>query len=121
MKRTLLITGGACACLLVMMLAATWNLHGAAVTTAVTNDVPDPAPGYRVAIDPDDGGFTEPAPADHPEPAPLSYATDGLVVKDGPTGGQFVDLQGRFQSTFVMKVNEDGAIDIECETDRGEE
>ena len=46
----------------------------------------------------------------------LSQSTEGLVVKDGPAGSKYVDLQGRFQSVAIAKIGSDGKVQSQCVT-----
>jgi hypothetical protein len=79
------------------------------------------AVGYKVEIDPVTGDFAEPAVIPEPSSYPvelqeaLSTSTEGLEVVDAPGGGKMVDLQGRFQHTFVATVGEDGNVTAECD------
>lgn len=82
--------------------------------------------GYRVAIDPSTGLFVQPQPGALASDAlnemygPLSRSSEGLVERDNPiAGGKMVDLQGRFQNTFVATIGNDGRMTIECETTSG--
>jgi hypothetical protein len=44
----------------------------------------------------------------------LSQSAEGLVVKDGPAGSKYVDLQGRFQSVAIAKAGSDGKVQTQC-------
>ena len=44
----------------------------------------------------------------------LSQSAEGLVVKDGPAGSKYVDLQGRFQSVAIANVGSDGQVQTQC-------
>gem|GEM_PF-3874276 len=44
----------------------------------------------------------------------LSRSHKGLEVRPGPRGGIMVDLQGRFQSVSMARVNADGEIEFGC-------
>lgn len=83
---------------------------------------PGSAPGMRVYIDPQTGGFlSEPPPGvTLPELSPaernaLSTSHQGLTETPGtvPGGGVMLDLQGRFQSPLTATVGPDGKLTIE--------
>jgi hypothetical protein len=80
------------------------------------------APGMRVYIDPQTGGFlSEPPPGvTLPELSPgernaLSTSHQGLVETPStvPGGGVGLDLQGRFQSPLTATVGPDGKVTIQ--------
>ena len=50
----------------------------------------------------------------------LSQSAEGLVMKDGPEGSKYIDLQGRFQSVAIAKVGSDGKVQTQCVTNMDE-
>src|SRR3954462_11642005 len=75
--------------------------------------------GQTVAIDKATGKLRQPTP----EEAKILSAgiakmtnrsTDGLVVKHHANGSKSIDLQGRFQSVSVAKMNPNGTVDETC-------
>lgn len=50
----------------------------------------------------------------------LSQSAEGLVVKDGPDGSKYVNLEGRFQSVAIAKVGSDGKVQTQCVTNMNE-
>lgn len=82
--------------------------------------------GYRATIDPTTGTFVEPQASSGQGKVdvnhPLSRSSVGLVERDNLIGGgKMVDLQGRFQNTFVAAVDAEGKMTIECEPSTGEQ
>lgn len=80
------------------------------------------AAGYVVHIDPETGKPTAASPGTVPLVVDaelrnaLSTSSEGLVEVPSPVpgGGMMVDLQGRFQNTFVAAVGESGHIGASC-------
>lgn len=78
--------------------------------------------GYVVHIDPATGRIAEPSPGTVPVTIDgqwadrLSTSSDGLVEEASPVpgGGTMVDLQGRFQNTFVAVVGDSGRVGAAC-------
>jgi hypothetical protein len=128
MKKGLLIVGGVCACLLAVLAVTRSASDDGMAGPAVNADVPEVQSGYSVHIDAATGEFREAAPAtataaevDPAVEAALSRSTEGLVEVDAPGGGKMVDLQGRFQHTYVATMGDDGVLTVECDTDNEEE
>jgi hypothetical protein len=77
--------------------------------------------GQTVAIDKATGKLRQPTPEEAKVLAAgiaklTSRSTDGLVVKHHPNGSKSIDLQGRFQSVSVAKVDANGNVDETCVT-----
>ena len=81
--------------------------------------------GFVVHIDPATGRVAEPSPntipivIDEQWANRLSTSSEGLVEKPSPVpgGGTMVDLQGRFQNTFVAAVDGTGRVGATCISD----
>ncbi len=50
----------------------------------------------------------------------LSQSTEGLTPVQHPDGSESVDLEGRFESLSVTKVNPDGSVSTKCVTSEKE-
>ena len=50
----------------------------------------------------------------------LNQSTEGLNVRQRDNGSLFVDLEGRFMSVAVAKVNADGKVEEKCVSNAGE-
>jgi len=80
-----------------------------------------PFAGQSVAVDRQTGKLRAPTPDEARQLAMalrkyLNRSSQGLTVKIHPNGAQSVDLQGRFQSVSLAKVNEDGSSSQKCVT-----
>ncbi len=77
--------------------------------------------GQTVAIDPQTGKLRPPTPEEVRQLTlglknMLSRSDQGLMVVTHPNGAQSVDLQGRFQSVTLAKINQDGSTSERCVT-----
>lgn len=125
MKRTasaLLIVAG-------VTVAAWWHPWLAAQTPqspANVSTVTAAQAGYRLTVDPNTGEFL-----DEPAPLPvkdlsaslqnaLSTSTDGLAETPGPVDGVKLELQGRFHSTSVARIDGDGKLEAPCLTNKND-
>lgn len=98
-----------------------WEPSGETSRSASTQSVPRAA-GMRVYRDPKTGKFGVPPPSSAARRrAPtlqqaLSRSHEGLeeVYNDGPGGGVFVDLRGRFLAPVVARKGPDGKVSVEC-------
>lgn len=83
---------------------------------------PDPhsstGAGLVIHVDPATGDLIgEPSTIDIPNTVDesLNRSSEGLEQVPAPVGGGvMVDLQGRFQSTYVATIGADGDLDAEC-------
>jgi hypothetical protein len=80
-----------------------------------------PFAGQTVAVDPQTGKLRPPTPDEARQLGMalrnyLNRSSQGLTVKTHPNGAQSVDLQGRFQSVSLAKVNPDGSASEKCVT-----
>ncbi len=80
-----------------------------------------PFAGQTVAIDRQTGKLRPPTPDEARKLAAglknfLSRSDQGLTVVTHPNGTQSVDLQGRFQSVTLAKINRDGSASEKCVT-----
>ena len=50
----------------------------------------------------------------------LSRSAEGLTVVKNQDGSETVDLDGRFQSAFVVRINPDSTLSEMCATSAGE-
>ena len=80
-----------------------------------------PFAGQSVAVDPQTGKLRPPTPEEARQLGMalrkyLSRSSQGLTVKTHPNGAQSVDLQGRFQSVSLAKINPDGSASEKCVT-----
>lgn len=80
-----------------------------------------PFAGQSVAVDPQTGKLRPPTPEEARQLGTalkkyLNRSSQGLTVKTHPNGTQSVDLQGRFQSVSLAKVNADGSASEKCVT-----
>ncbi len=114
MKRALVATGA----ILVVATVGTWMLGGGTNHTEPAEV--NAAPSMVVHIDPATGKVIPPAegatiiPISREMSEGLSRSEEGLVQEKGPTGGYVVDLQGRFQHTQVVTMDEDGNLRTDC-------
>ncbi len=83
--------------------------------------VPATNVGMRVAIDPATGRITQDQLV-NPVTDPLNWSDEGLVQEKSPVSGTMINLQGRYQNTFVASVDESGNVTAECneQTDNSE-
>lgn len=97
--------------------------EGGETAKAPTTDAPvRAAAGYVVHIDPETGEFVAPTQntvsveLDEWMRNALSTSSEGLKVVPSPVpgGGMMVDLQGRFQNTFVAVVDESDHVAATC-------
>ena len=100
---------------------ATCSLSIAQEATKTTQYTNVPFAGQTVAVDPQTGKLRPPTPDEARQLGMalrnyLNRSTQGLVVKTHPNGAQSVDLQGRFQSVSLAKVNPDGTTSEKCVT-----
>ncbi len=77
--------------------------------------------GQTVAIDPQTGKLRPPTPEEVRQLTAglknmLSRSDQGLTVVTHPNGAESVDLQGRFQSVTLAKINQDGSASERCVT-----
>jgi hypothetical protein len=84
-----------------------------------------PFAGQSVAIDRQTGKLRPPTPDEARQLGAalknyLNRSSQGLVVKTHPNGMQSVDLQGRFQSVSLAKINPDGSTSERCVTNMRE-
>lgn len=84
-----------------------------------------PFAGQSVAIDRQTGKLRPPTPEEARKLAEglknfLSRSDQGLTIVTHPNGAQSVDLQGRFQSVTLAKVNPDGSTSEKCVTSMSE-
>lgn len=84
-----------------------------------------PFAGQSVAIDRQTGKLRPPTPDEARQLGAalknyLNRSGQGLTVKTHPNGVQSVDLQGRFQSVSLAKVNADGSTSEKCVTNMQE-
>ena len=114
--------GIAACCVAITQPAFSEESQSSSPEKAIEAKPPASAPGMRVFIDPQTGGFlSEPPPgATQPELSPqernaLSTSHQGLVEVPStvPGGGVGLDLQGRFQSPLTATVAPDGKVTIE--------
>jgi hypothetical protein len=75
-----------------------------------------------VGIDPVTGALGMPTPEQMRELFPLGVAalnqsSEGLPIIHGPGGAVGVDLQGRFQEYYVVRIAPDGKKVVECTDD----
>ena len=80
-----------------------------------------PFAGQTVAIDRQTGKLRPPTPEEARKLAEglgnfLSRSEQGLTILTHPNGAQSVDLQGRFQSVTLAKINRDGSTSEKCVT-----
>ncbi len=80
-----------------------------------------PFAGQSVAIDRKTGKLRPPTPEEARKLAEalknfLSRSGQGLAIVTHPNGAQSVDLQGRFQSVTLAKINRDGSTSEKCVT-----
>ena len=80
-----------------------------------------PFAGQTVAIDRQTGKLRPPTPEEARKLTEglknfLSRSDQGLTVVTHPNGAQSVDLQGRFQSVTLAKINSDGSTSEKCVT-----
>lgn len=88
---------------------------------------PDPAPqpvettpgsaALRAYIDTETGELTQGHAAARPDlelEQALSRSTEGLVEVHRPDGSVHVNLEGRFQSASVARLNRDGTVETTC-------
>ena len=102
------------------MLATNGPTVGEKISTPAA-PVSSPA-GYMVHIDPVTGQLADPGPGTRPVvfdarlQNALSTSPEGLEEVASPVegGGTMVDLQGRFQSTMVSTVDENGVLRAPC-------
>jgi hypothetical protein len=88
----------------------------------VANAVVTGASGYRAVIDPATGRLaeTDASKSTTALPADLVNAlrtdSEGLVERKSPVegGGFYVNLEGRFQSSMVAGIDENGRLTTEC-------
>jgi hypothetical protein len=81
--------------------------------------------GQTVAIDRATGRLRQPTPEEAKAlaaglKAMLNRSTDGLTVVQRANGAKSVDLQGRFQSISVARVNPNGKVAEKCVTSKRE-
>jgi hypothetical protein len=81
--------------------------------------------GQTVAIDRETGRLRQPTPEEAKAlaaglKAMLNRSTEGLTVVQHANGAKSVDLQGRFQSISVAKVNSEGKVAERCVTNQRE-
>jgi hypothetical protein len=84
-----------------------------------------PFAGQSVAVDRQTGKLRPPTPDEARQLSAalknyLNRSDQGLVVATHPNGVQSVDLQGRFQSVSLAKINADGSASEKCVTSMGE-
>ena len=84
-----------------------------------------PFAGQSVAIDRQTGKLRPPTPDEARQLGAalknyLNRSSQNLTVKTHPNGVQSVDLQGRFQSVSVAKINPDGSTSEKCVTNMKE-
>lgn len=84
-----------------------------------------PFAGQSVAIDRQTGKVRPPTPDEARQLGAalknyLNRSSQGLTVRIHPNGVQSVDLQGRFQSVSVAKINANGSVSEKCVTNMQE-
>ena len=87
--------------------------------------VPRTDAGFVIHVDPQTGDLVaDPAVVDAPVTIDdaLNQSSEGLEQVPAPVGGgRMVDLQGRFQNTYVATVDDEGNLEAEClDTDADE-
>jgi len=99
----------------------------AASTEALTGDgyTHVPFAGQTVAIDRQTGKLRPPTPEEARKLADglknfLNRSDQGLTIVTHPNGTQSVDLQGRFQSVALARINRDGRASEKCVTNMRE-
>jgi hypothetical protein len=93
--------------------------HAAKGNANGQEDVAVGSAGQQVAIDAKTGKFRAPTPEELQiltAPMANNQSSEGLVVKSGPYGSTFVDLQGRFENFSLAKIGSDGSIVTGCAT-----
>lgn len=80
-----------------------------------------PFVGQAAAIDRHTGKLRPPTPEEARQLAKglktfLNRSDQGLTIVTHPNGAQSVDLQGRFQSVTLAKINRDGSTSEKCVT-----
>ena len=120
-RRAWTLAGGSL--VLALIAWAGWGFLGNSHPSSVADGNPgDLAPGsaaVRAYIDPETGTLTQShaygnASADAEVENALNRSTVGLVEVTHPDGHVSVDLQGRFQSASVARINADGQIETSC-------
>ncbi len=83
-----------------------------------TKPTPAKAGGMRVYIDPETGEFTTPPPG-VAVPAPRAPARPApeMVESEIPGGGVMIDVSDRLRVYSKARLQEDGRVEIECESD----
>lgn len=81
--------------------------------------------GQQVTVDRATGKLRPPTPEEARRLAEgmqkmLNRSSDGLTVVEHPDGSKSVNLEGRFQSLSVGKVNSDGTVSTKCVTNLNE-
>jgi hypothetical protein len=84
-----------------------------------------PFAGQSVAIDHQTGKLRPPTPDEARQLGAalknfLNRSDQGLTITTHPNGVQSVDLQGRFQSVSLAKINRDGSASEKCVTSMSE-
>jgi hypothetical protein len=120
MKRTVSALATVAAVVAVAAWWQPWAAPRAADTNPNVTTITAAEAGYRLSIDPVTGEFTdETTPIDAKDlPASLqnalSTSDEGLVERASPVAGVLIDLQGRFQSTSVARIDGDGNLEAPC-------
>ena len=122
MKRRVSLVLSIVAVLAVAALAFNANVATTPEASDVSEVLAPTDAGYKVHIDPATGRIIEnPVAEDTPLPKNLDNALrtdhEGLVIEDGPLGGKMVNLQGRFQNTYVATIDENGNLTAECDVE----
>jgi hypothetical protein len=123
-SRTLLLGGTAFALVFVTQTLAVAQ-ESASSKTKAEHYTHVPFAGQSVAIDPQTGKVRPPTPDEARQLGAalknyLNRSGQGLTVKTHPNGVQSVDLQGRFQSVSVAKINANGSVSEKCVTNMQE-
>lgn len=119
-SRTLLL--GVAACILVLG-SSKWAVAQKSGSSKTEADgyTYVPFAGQSVAIDRQTGKLRPPTPDEARQLSAalknyLNRSDQGLVITTHPNGVQSVDLQGRFQSVSLAKINSDGSASEKCVT-----
>jgi hypothetical protein len=107
--------------LALVLAASTLAAAQKSANTEVDHYTNIPFAGQTVAVDPQTGKLRPPTPDEARQLGMalknyLNRSSQGLTVKTHPNGAQSVDLQGRFQSVSLAKINPDGSASEECVT-----
>jgi hypothetical protein len=120
-RRAWTMVGGSLA--LALIAWGIWGFYGnsrpSAVADGSSSDLTPGSAAIRAFIDPETGMLSQShmdgnGSADAEVENALNRSTAGLVEVQHPDGHVSVDLQGRFQSASVARINQDGQIETNC-------